>query len=333
MCWQVLAVAKRLPVREDQGMKPAPFTWHEPHTVAEAVDILATVEAGGHGGKVLAGGQSLIPVLAMRLAEPAHLVDINAIEGLDSVEVTDAGVRIGALVRHNQLLGHAGAARVQPLLGRALASVAHATIRNRGTTVGSLAHGDPAGEMTAVLALTGGSVKAASVRGERDIDAADFFVGPLESSLEPDELAVSAFFPASPPGSSSAFVEMARRHGDYALAGVAAVVTPASDTGSARDDAADGAADSGFSSDSGAAPHAGTATVRCGLLSVADTPLVLDLTEAWASGAEETAAAVREAIDPEDDIHASAGYRRHLAGVLTVRAIGQACDAEGQVAA
>lgn len=290
-------------------MKPAPFVWYSPRTIAEAVATLAAADTDGSGVKVLAGGQSLVPVLAMRLAEPGHLVDINQISGLNNIEVTSDGVRIGALVRHAELLAHAEANRVQPLLGQALTNVAHATIRNRGTTVGSLAHADPSGEMTAVLALTGGTVTAASVRGEREIPAAEFFVGPLESCLEHDELAVSAFFPAFAPGSGTAFVEMARRHGDYALAGVCAVVRPGA---------------------SGADGTAGAASVRCGFLSVTETPLVADLSEAWAAsdrGDEQAVQrAVEVAIDPQDDIHATAEYRRHIAGVLTVRAIKQAFE-------
>lgn len=283
-------------------MKPAPFTWHAPTTVAEAVATLATV---GVDGKVLAGGQSLIPVLAMRLAEPAHLIDINAIAGLDQIEVSAAGVRIGALVRHTALLGHETANATQPLIGQGLANVAHTTIRNRGTTVGSLAHADPSGEMTAVLALTGGTVTAVSQRGEREIASEEFFLGPMESSLEPDELAVSAFFPAAPQGSGSAFTEMARRHGDYALAGVAAQVTPGLDG----------------------------LTVKCAYLSLAEVPLVVDLSSEWAESAEATMAAARAAIDPQDDIHASADYRCHLAGVLTVRAINDALAHAGLEAA
>lgn len=280
-------------------MKPAPFSWHAPTTVADAVATLAAV---GHDGKVLAGGQSLVPVLAMRLAEPPHLIDINKVAGLDRIEVTDAGVRIGALVRHAELLDHAEANRVLPLLGQALVNVAHATIRNRGTTVGSLAHADPSGEMTAVLALTGGYVTAQSVRGSRDIPAGEFFVGPLESSLEADELATHAFFPALPAQTGTAFVEMARRHGDYALSGVAAAVTSG----------------------------AGGPTVRCGYLAVAEVPVVVDLTDAWAAGEDAVVAAARAAIDPTDDIHASAEYRRHITGVLTVRAIREAMVHAGQ---
>ncbi len=276
-------------------MKPAPFTWHGPESVAEATELLA--EFGGEG-KVLAGGQSLIPVLAMRLAEPAHLVDINRLAMLDTVVSSPAGVTIGALARHSRVEHDAEAARVQPLLRQALRLVAHPTIRNRGTSVGSLAHADPAGELTAVLALCGGAVTAVSARGRREIDATAFFRGPLESALDPDELAIEAFFPALPVGAGSAFVEIARRHGDYALCGVAAIAELAADGSMSR--------------------------LRCGYLSVGDTPLVVDVTEAWRSGEQDAAELARAAVDPQSDLHATADYRRHLAGILTIRAAQQA---------
>ena len=146
-------------------MKPAPFRYADPGTLDEA---LAVLSAEGEGAKVLAGGQSLLPLLSMRLAAPATLVDINRVPGLDTVEATGDGVTVGALVRHNQLLHDDAAARVQPLLARATANVAHPAIRNRGTTVGSIAHADPSGEMTSVLALTDGSVTVATpVRSSR----------------------------------------------------------------------------------------------------------------------------------------------------------------------
>lgn len=279
-------------------MKSAPFTWHGPESVDEAVAALA--ELGDHA-KVLAGGQSLIPVLAMRLAEPAHLVDINRVAELDRIATTEHGVTIGALARHSRVEHDDAAARLQPLLRQALRFVAHPTIRNRGTTVGSLAHADPAGEMTAVLALCGGSVTAASARGSREIPAEAFFLGPLESALAPDELATEAFFPALPAGAGSAFVEIARRHGDYALCGVAAIVE--------LDD--DGAVQ----------------RLRCGYLSVTDVPLVLDLTQAWNDSERDAAEQARAAVDPPSDLHASADYRRQLTGVLTVRAARQAISA------
>ncbi|MGS0687982.1 FAD binding domain-containing protein [Nakamurella sp. GG22] len=282
-------------------MKPAPFHWHGPESVAEAVAVLAE---HGDTAKVLAGGQSLIPVLAMRLASPAHIVDINRIAALDAVRADAAGVTVGALARHSAVERDGGARRVVPLLAQALQLVAHPTIRNRGTTVGSLAHADPAGEMTTVLALCDGTVTAESAVGRRTIAVTDFFRGPLESALRPDELAVEAFFPALPAAAGTAFVEIARRHGDYALCGVGAVVE---------------------------LDNSGTVTrLRCGYLSVTDTPLVLDLTDAWAAGEQDAADAARRAVDPETDLHATADYRRHLAGVLTVRAVRQAIAAAGE---
>ena len=147
-------------------MKPAPFRYADPGTLDEALAVLSDE---GEGAKVLAGGQSLLPLLSMRLAAPTTLVDINRVPGLDTVETTGDGVTVGALVRHNRLLGNSpdamAAARVQPLLARATANVAHPAIRNRGTTVGSIAHADPSGEMTAVLALTDGSVTVATPGG------------------------------------------------------------------------------------------------------------------------------------------------------------------------
>ncbi len=178
-----------------RAVKPAPFRYADPGSLDEA---LAVLSSEGEGAKVLAGGQSLIPLLSMRLAAPATLVDINRVPGLDTVEATGDGVRVGALVRHNQLLKDDAAARVQPLLARATANVAHPAVRNRGTTVGSIAHADPAGEMTSVLALTDGSVTVATPAGTSDVPWHDFFVGPLETSISGAAVVTSAFFPALP---------------------------------------------------------------------------------------------------------------------------------------
>jgi len=282
-------------------MKPAPFAWHGPRSVPEAVTVLSE---HGSQAKVLAGGQSLVPVLAMRLAEPAHLVDINKVTELDTVTTTPSGVTVGALARHSRVEHDAAAARAQPLLRQALRLVAHPTIRNRGTTVGSLAHADPAGEMTAVLALCGGSVTAVSNRGRRVIAAADFFLGPLESALAADELAIEAFFPAAPLRAGTAFVEIARRHGDYALCGVGAIAE--------------------------LDPAGRLTSLRCAYLSVFDVPLVLDVTRSWLSGESDAAEQARSAVDPQTDLHATADYRRHLAGVLTIRAARQAISAAEQ---
>jgi aerobic carbon-monoxide dehydrogenase medium subunit len=260
-------------------------------------DALATLAGLGADGKVLAGGQSLLPLLSMRLAAPHQMVDINRLTELAYVRVGADEVRVGALARHADLLASEEAAVAQPLLRQALRLVAHPTIRNRGTTVGSIVHADPSGEMTAVLALLGGSVRVARAGGERAVPAEQFFLGPLESAVQAGELAVEARFPVLPPRSGTAFVEVARRHGDYAVCGVGAVVT----------------LDAGGS----------VASARAAYLSVAPTPLVLDLTDALGADPDFAAAgaAARAAVDPEPDIHATADYRRHLAGVLTERAL------------
>ena len=284
-------------------MKPGPFVHHAPRTVEEAVAVLARV---GHDGKVLAGGQSLIPVLNMRLANPGHLVDINGVEGLAGVDVDDRWVRVAALVRHTGLERHDGAYAVLPLLRQAVRNVAHPAIRNRGTTVGSIAHADPAGEMPAVAVLTGGVVEAVGPTGRREIAAADFFEGPLETTLAPDELVEAVRFGRFPAGTRTAFVESARRGGDYALAGVAVAVEV--DDGVVRG-------------------------ARASFVSVTPVPRVLDLgpaltgREADAPVLDDVVDLVRAHVEPEADIHASADYRRMLVAELTRRAL---TDTRGQ---
>lgn len=281
-------------------MKPSLFRYHRPRTLDEALAVLAEV---GEEGKVLAGGQSLLPILSMRLAAPAHLVDVNALPGLDAVRSTPDGVRVGALARHAAVERDGKAHAVQPLLRQALRLVAHPTIRNRGTAVGSLAHADPSGELTAVLALTGGTVTLASLPGRREVAAADFFLGPLESAVGPGELAVEASFPAFGPGTGTAFVEVARRHGDYAVCGVAAAVTV---DGDRRATAA-----------------------RVSYISMGPTPVLVEVPVPSADAASEqgwaeAAGAAVDTLDPEADIHATAAYRTHLARVLTRRALAEA---------
>ena len=194
-------------------MKPAPFEYHSPTSVAEAVSMLGALE----DAKVLAGGQSLIPLLNFRLARPAHLVDINGLGDLSRVYERDGGVAVGATVRQADAETDAVVRSRCPLLPLALRLVAHPVIRNRGTVCGSLAHADPAAELCATLLALDGRVMATSVRGEREIPAADLFRGPMDSSLAPDELLTEAWFPAA--AGSVAIAEEVRRHGDFALAG------------------------------------------------------------------------------------------------------------------
>jgi CO/xanthine dehydrogenase FAD-binding subunit len=195
-------------------MKPPPFEYHTPSSVEETCALLGSLE----DAKVLAGGQSLIPLLNFRLARPAHLVDINRVSGLDRIYERDGGVAVQAVARQAAVEDSELVARVCPLLGDAVRLVAHRVIRNRGTVCGSIAHADPASELPAVLLALGGHVVARSSRGERTINADQLFAGVFETALAPDELLVEAWFPASRP--PAVIIEESRRHGDFALAGV-----------------------------------------------------------------------------------------------------------------
>lgn len=288
-------------------MKPAPFVHHAPRSVEEAVGVLGEV---GHDGKILAGGQSLIPILNMRLASPGHLVDINRVDGLSDITVADGWVRIGALVRHRALERSEEAHAAQPVLRQALLNVAHPAIRNRGTTVGSIVHADTAGEMPAILALTDGVVELVGQPGPREVSWEDFFLGALESSCGPEELAVAVRFGRFIEGTGTAFLESARRSGDYALAGVGVAVT---------------------------LPDGTVSGARASFVSLTDIPSVLDLdphlrgvepgSGEWDRALDAVAEAVRAHVEPESDLHASAEYRRMLAGELTRRALTQAARA------
>jgi carbon-monoxide dehydrogenase medium subunit len=281
-------------------VKPAPFGYADPRSVAEALDVLAADD----GATVLAGGQSLLPLLSMRLTAPTTLVDINRIPDLDRITATPEGVRVGALVRHAALLTSTAAAAVQPLLARATANVAHPAIRNRGTTVGSIAHADPSGEMTSVLALTDGSVTVATPGGSSEVGWRDLFLGPLETTVHGAAVVLDAFFPALPARSGTAFAEIARRTGDYAVCGAGVVVTLDADRR--------------------------IASVTAAYLSVGPVPEVHDLSDAvggepvdsadWAAAGE----LARTLVDPDGDLHASADYRRLLVGALTERTLAAA---------
>jgi carbon-monoxide dehydrogenase medium subunit len=267
--------------------------------VEEATRLLAEL---GEEAKVVAGGQSLVPLLNFRLAAPAHLVDINGITGLDGLGRADGAVDVGATVRHSRLLREREVAAAHPLLVEATGWIAHPVIRNRGTVCGSLAHADPAAELPAVLALLGGGVEAVAWRSgsltSRRVLAADLFAGPLQTTLEVDELVVAATFPTLAASTGWAVEELARRHGDYALAGVVLTVTV----------------------DGDGKPTSG----RAAYLSCAPTPVVVDVGPVLADGRAGPDALydlVASSLDPTDDIHATAEYRRHLAATLTVRAL------------
>jgi len=282
-------------------VKPPVFAYHAPEDVDDAVRLLGEL---GEDAKVLAGGQSLVPMMNMRLATPSALVDISQLAELSDIEVAGDTITIGAAVTAERLRTHAGAIAACPLLRQALDLVAHGVIRNRGTAVGSLVHADPAAELPAVFSLLGGRIDLRSTSGSRTLAGSELFVGALQSAVEEGELATSVSFPALPGDTGSAFHELARRHGDYALAGVATTVSLDTD--------------------------ANVADARAVVIGVADHPVVVELGETlWGQphDALEVSAAIdrlRESIDPSDDIHASGNYRRHLAGVLTGRALGDA---------
>ena len=289
-------------------MKPAAFEYFAPATVDQALALLAA-----HGGeaKPLAGGQSLIPAMNFRLARPRALVDLNRIAELSYIRSAKGGTTIGAMTRQRAVEQSDVVARGAPLLAEAMPAIAHPQIRNRGTIGGSLAHADPSAELPAVMLALDAAFRARSVTGERTIPASEFFKGMLETALAPDELLVEIGLPPMPDRSGTAFLEVARRHGDYALVGIAVVVTL---DGQGRCKAA-----------------------RIALLSVGDGPVLAVEAGKTLTGQVPSAEMVRAAadaaatrdVDPPSDIHASAAYRRRLVAVLTRRALGGAFERAG----
>lgn len=287
-------------------MKAAPFAYARPNTLDAALELLTQNE----DAKVLAGGQSLLPVMALRLGAPTLIVDIGGLgasEGLDRIRIAaDGSVTIGALVRHADVEDSSEVARRAPLLHEAASLIGHRAIRNRGTAVGSIAHGDPNAEFPAVCLATNATMVAASVRGRREIAASEFYLGFLQTALAPDEVLVEVRFPPQRPGTTGSVVEVARRHGDYALVGVITrmVVT------------------------NGIVVEAALA-----LLSVAPTPVRIPAAEDLLTGKSptlhvfgEVASAVSAGIDPPADTHATSKYRKHLAAVLTRRGLAVAIE-------
>ena len=262
-------------------MKPAPFKYIAADSLAEA---LAAKAEYGADARFLAGGQSLIPAMNFRLAQPAVLIDINALAELDYVR-QNGGVSIGALTRLRTLERSA-------LLGEAVRHVAHPQIRNRGTLGGNLCHADPASELPAVILALGARMRVRSSRGERSIDAKSFFTGALTTALGDDEMLVEIECPPLPLRTGTAFLEVARRRGDYAMMGVAALVT-------ARKEA------------------------RLAFCNAGDTPVLVVLD---ASQFADAPAHVQKAIDPRGNVHATREFQRHLAGVLARRALDLALE-------
>ena len=283
-------------------MKLPPFEYRSPTTLAEAVAILA---AEGGSARPLAGGQSLLPVLAFRLAAPSILVDLRRIPDLRRITIDDKGVHLGAMTRWRDIEDDARLRTAHPLLVAAIAHVAHYQIRNRGTVGGSLAHADPATEMPGIAVTCDATVEVMGASGARAIAAADLFVGPLTTSLKADEIITGVRLPPWPQARRWGFEEFSRRRGDYALSAVA-VFYDQDEKGHARD-------------------------VHVGVIGAADTPVRLAEAERAVNGTTvddatiaAAAAAASQAVDPPDDIHAPAVYRRALVGTLLERALKRA---------
>jgi carbon-monoxide dehydrogenase medium subunit len=287
-------------------MKPSPFQYLAPTTLDEAVAHLAE---HGWDAKVLAGGQSLVPLMNFRLSQPEVIVDLNNVSELFYIRPTDdGGLSLGAMTRQHQVEHDPLVARLSPLIHEAMPSIAYPQIRSRGTFGGSIAHADPAAELAAVSLAVDARFRLRSQGGERWVPAGEFFIGLFSTVLEPEELLVEVTVPPMPPRSGCSFMEVTRRHHDFAMAGVAALVTL---------------------NDSGRCERA-----RLAFLSVGDGPVDAQQAAGLLAGQEPTPQAIRAAaeiaasaeIDPGNDIHASAEYRRHLAGVLAVRALTQAFE-------
>jgi len=286
------------------------FCYHRPATVEEAVGLLAE---RGPDAKVLAGGQSLVPLLALRLSHPAHLVDIGRVAGLDTVDDGPGGFTVGAGVRHSQVELSPVTARVAPLVAAAMPHIGHRAIRNRGTVCGSLAHADPAAELPAVALAVDAELIVRSSAGERTIPAADFFLGYLTSALDDTELLTAVRFPPWPPSTGWSVAEISRRHGDYALVGLAAVV------GLGEGGRVQRAALSFLG--------AGATPVR-----VTEAERVLVGEHPDPAAFAEAADVVTKTIEPPGDNHATAAYRAHVAGVLTRRCLAEAAERAGAAA-
>jgi aerobic carbon-monoxide dehydrogenase medium subunit len=282
-------------------MKLPKFDYAAPSSVAEAVALLGSRSGNA---KALAGGQSLIPILAFRLAAPELLVDLRRIKGLDRIEIGADGVRLGARVRWCDIEADKRLASAHPLLAEAVTHIAHYQIRNRGTVGGSLAHADPAAELPGIAVACEGEIAITGGSGTRIAPAGDFFTGPLMTSLAPDELITELRLPPWPTGRRWAFLEFALRHGDFALYGVALFYDLAA----------------------GRAKNAHVAVIGA-----ADRPRRLASVEASLEGKivdaaaiEQAAAAARAEVDPPSDLHAPAEYRRALTGTLVERALQRA---------
>jgi carbon-monoxide dehydrogenase medium subunit/6-hydroxypseudooxynicotine dehydrogenase subunit alpha len=285
-------------------MKPASFEYDDPNTVEEALELLAQY---GDECKVLAGGQSLVPLMNFRLARPARLIDLNRVDSLAYIRQDEGRVVIGSMTRHAQLEHSAEVAQRWPLLTQAVEWVGHSQIRNRGTVGGSAAHADPAAELSVAFAALDARFHIRSQRGDRVLGWREFFISEFTTALEPDELLVAIDAPTPTPGTGTAFIEFARRHGDFALGGAAVTLTV---------DKAGRCSDAAI-----VLLAAGPAPVRA---AAAEKLMQGAAPDASAIGAAAEAAV--DGLHPTSDIHGSSEYRVGLLRVMTERALTQAAQ-------
>jgi aerobic carbon-monoxide dehydrogenase medium subunit len=294
-------------------MKPAPFEYHRPASLAETFDLL---DRYGDDGRLLAGGQSLVPALNLRLATPRAVIDINRVPDLDAIRVTADGLVIGALARQEALERSPLVREHAPLIAAAMPHIGHSAIRARGTIGGSLALADPAAELPACVVALGATIRVGRRGGTRDIAADDFFKGIYTTALAPGEIVTEVLVPRSAPGWRWGFDELARRHGDFALAGLAAAVRGAAE-----------GEPSGYG-------KGVTVDTRLVFFGVGTRPVRARRAEAALAGRPADAATLAEAgraldadLDPPGDVHGSPALRRHLARVLLARVVGRLAEA------
>ena len=268
-------------------MKSAPFRYERPRGLREAFELLSDPES-----KAIAGGQSLVPMMAMRLARPRVLVDLTAVAELDGLELCEGELETGAMVRQRALERRPGLGREQPLLAAAIPWVGHREVRNRGTVGGSIAHADPSAELGLVAATLGATIVAQGSGGRREIAGEGFVLGPFQTGLQPDELLTAVRWPVAQPGDGYAFEEVARRHGDFALCGVAVQVRGP--------------------------------TARVGLMGVGPAPVVQEMERPAEGDLAEAAERIAGQLEPSGDMHASGPYRKRLARVLVERCLRRA---------
>ena len=291
-------------------MKPSPFKYERPESIEETLELLSTSDGDV---KILAGGQSLVPAMNFRIMQPSVLIDLNRVDGLDYLEETEeGGLRIGAMARQAAVEKHPKVAAIAPLLSQAMPLIAHPQIRNRGTIGGSMVHADPAAELPVVAVAVGAEFTIHGQEGARTVAAEDFFQGMFTTSVGQDELLTEVHFPPNPEGTGWSFQEIARRHGDYAMAGVAAGVSLGAQGGCTR--------------------------ARLVYLNVGDGPVeaaesaeILVGQEGSEELFEEVARHVTDhEVFPFGNVHATPEYQSHLARVLTVRALNEAWQRAGQ---